>query len=79
MSPLMQRALDVVIAIALTAALVLVIVAVNSMLMARGGMWTGLRLWQAFIFRPDILGTMVLTAVVCFGYMLWQQRRRPLR
>jgi len=75
----MQRVLDVVIAIALTAAVVLLIVGVNSLLMSRGGAWTGLRLWYAFIARPDILGTMILTAVVSFAYVFWQQRRRPGR
>ena len=76
MSPVMHRVLDVAIAVALTAAVVLLIVAVNSLLMSRGGVWTGLRLWQAFIFRPDILGTMALTAVVTVAYQFWQQRRR---
>ena len=79
MPPLMQRALDVVIAIALTAAVVFVIVGANSFLMSRGGAWTGFRLWYAFIGRPDILGTMILTAVVTFAYVFWQQRRRPGR
>jgi hypothetical protein len=79
MSPVMQRVLDVAIVIALTAAAVLLIVGVNSLLMSRGGIWTGLRLWQAFILRPDILGTMVLTAAVTVAYQFWQQRRRPGR
>ena len=39
MPPLMQRALDVAIAAALTAAVVFVVVAVNSFLMPRGGAW----------------------------------------
>ena len=79
MSPLMQRALDVAIATALTAAVVFVVVAVNSFLMSRGGSWPGFRLWYAFISRPDILGTMVLTALVTIAYVVWQQTRRPVR
>jgi hypothetical protein len=79
MSPLMQRALDVAIATALTAGVVLVVVAVNSLLMARGGAWTGFRLWYAFILRPDILGMMLLTAFVTIAYVVWQQTRRPGR
>jgi hypothetical protein len=79
MSPLMQRALDVLIAIALTAAVVFVIVAANSFLMSRGGSWAGFRLWYAFIGRPDILGTMILTALVTIAYVMWQQTRRPGR
>jgi hypothetical protein len=32
---------------------------------------------MAFIQRPDILGTMVLTALVTVGYVMWQQGHRP--
>jgi hypothetical protein len=79
MPPLMHRALDVAIATALTAAVVFVIVAANSFLMSRGGAWPGFRLWYAFIGRPDILGTMILTALVTIAYVMWQQSRRPGR
>jgi hypothetical protein len=79
MSPLMQRGIDVAIATVLTAAVVLVVVAVNSLLMSRGGAWSGFRLWYAFISRPDILGMMLLTAFVTIGYVMWQQARRPGR
>jgi hypothetical protein len=77
MSPLMRKGLDVVIAIGLTAAAVFVIVVSNSFLMARGSSWQGLKLWYAFVMRPDILGMMVLTAVVTVVYFAWAQGRRP--
>jgi len=77
MSPMMRRGLDVAIAIALTAAVFAVIIVANSTLMSRGGSWAGVRLWYAFIGRPDILGTMVLTALVSTAYVFWQQGRRP--
>ncbi len=79
MSPLMQRALDVAIATALTAGVVFVVMAVNGFLMSRGGSWVGFRLWYAYISRTDILGTMVLTALVTIGYVMWHQTRRPSR
>ena len=79
MPPLLHKVLDVAIAAALTAAVVFVIVAVNSFLMARGGAWPGFRLWYAFISRPDSLGTMLLTALVTIAYVMWQQGRRPGR
>lgn len=79
MPPLMHKALDVAIATALTAAVVFVVVTINSFLMSRGGSWTGFRLWYAFIGRPDILGTMILTALVTIAYVMWQQTRRPGR
>jgi hypothetical protein len=76
MSPVMRKAFDVLIAIALTAGVVFVIVVVNSFLMSRGGSWQGIRVWYAFIGRPDILGTMALTALVTMLYV-WQQSGRP--
>jgi hypothetical protein len=79
MSPLMQRALDVAIATALTAGLVFVVFAINGFLTSRGGAWTGFRYWYAFISRPDILGTMILTALVTIAYGMWYQGRRPGR
>ena len=63
--------------VALTAAVVFIIVVANSFLMARGGSVYGFKLWMAFIARPDIIGTMALTALVTVAYLLWQQSRRP--
>jgi hypothetical protein len=77
MSPVMRKAFDVLIAIALTASVVFVIVVVNSFLMSRGGSVQGFRMWYAFIARPDIFGTMVLTALVTMLYVFWQQGGRP--
>jgi hypothetical protein len=77
MPPVMQRAIDVVAAIALTAAVVFLIVTINAFLMSRGGSFSAFRLWYGFIGRPDILGTMILTALVTFFYVVWAQRRRP--
>lgn len=79
MSPLMHKLVDVLIAIALTVAAVFVIVVSNAFLMSRGGSIQGVKLWFAFIGRPDILGIMVLTALVSMGYVFWQQNRRPGR
>ena len=77
MSPLMRKGLDVLIATGLTAAAVFVIIFSNSLLMARGGSWHGFNLWYSFILRPDILGTMILTALVTVAYFIWTQTRRP--
>ena len=46
-------------------------------LTARGGSVHGFNTWYAFILRPDILSTMVLTALVTIGYVMWQQGGRP--
>jgi hypothetical protein len=77
MPPVLQKLIDVVVAIALTCAVFFVIVVANSFLMARGNSWHGINMWYSFIGRPDILGTMTITALVCMGYVFWQQRRRP--
>ena len=77
MSPMMKRLVDLLVSVALTAAVVFVIVVANAFLMMRGTSMQGFRLWYAFIARPDILGTIVLTALVTLAYTFWQQTRRP--
>lgn len=77
MSPVVRKALDVAVATALTAAVVFLIVVSNNFLVARGSPAYGFNLWYAFIGRPDILGTMVLTALVTILYLMWQQGGRP--
>jgi hypothetical protein len=76
MSPVMKKLVDVASAVALTMGVFFVIVVANAFLMSRGGYWNGIQTWLAFIQRPDILGTMVLTAFVTFGYMFWQHGGR---
>jgi len=77
MPPVMRKLVEVAIAIGLTAAVAFVIIFANSFLTARGGSAHGFSTWMAFIQRPDIIGTMVLTALVTIGYVMWQQGHRP--
>jgi len=77
MPPVMRKLVDVAAAIGLTAAVVFIIIFTNSFLTARGGSAHGFNTWYAFIQRPDILGTMILTALVTIGYLMWQQGHRP--
>jgi uncharacterized membrane protein len=77
MSPLMKNVVDTAVAIALTMAVVFVIVVASSFLTARGGAWTGFNQWMALVKRPDIIGTMVLTALVTMAYVVWQKGKRP--
>ena len=74
MHPMMKKALDVLIAVALTGAVVFVIVVANSFLLSRGGSAHGIRIFMNFIGRGDILGMMVLTAFVTMAYAVWQRR-----
>jgi hypothetical protein len=73
----MRKGVDVLIAIGLTAAVFFIIVVTNSFLMARGSYAHGFNLWFSFILRPDILGTIVLTALVTMMYVFWKQSGRP--
>ena len=77
MPPIMNKLVDVAIAIALTAGVVCVVIVLNALLTAPRASWSGFKLWYGFILRPDILGIMILTALVTTGYFMWQQRRRP--
>ena len=71
--PLLKRLIDAAIAIALTMALVLVMVVISNILVARTNSWVGFKLWYTFMSRPDILGTIILTALVSMAYVFWQQ------
>ena len=70
-----KRLLEAAVAAGLTALVALVFITISSMLMgARGGYMQGVDAWYAFIRRPDILATMVLTAFVTITYGVWQNR-----
>lgn len=72
MSPIAKKLVDAAIAVALTLAVMLVIVVTSSFLTARGGYMHGVKLWLALVERPDIIGMAVLTALVTTAYFLWQ-------
>ncbi len=76
MSPLTKKLTDVAIATGLTMAVVFIIVVTNSLLTSRGGYWIGINMWLNLIQRPDILGTMILTALVTTAYAIWQQTNK---
>jgi hypothetical protein len=75
MPPVARNLLDVLVAIALTAAVAFVIVVSSHFLVARGSSLQGIVVWLGFIRRPDTIATMALTALVTFGYMIWQRNR----
>lgn len=73
---LFKRTLQVVLALALTAALLLVVIVGNGLLIGRGAtLQGGLNVWLAFIKRTDILATMTATAVVTVLFVYWQRDR----
>ncbi|WP_333794683.1 hypothetical protein [Hyphomicrobium sp.] len=73
MPRLMKRSLQIVIAAALTAAVVLFVMMLNGFLVGRGGSLGGIDVWLAFIKRSDIIGTIILTALVTTAFLYWQR------
>ncbi len=71
---LFKRLLQVAIAVALTAGLFLVVIVGNGLLVGRqASLQAGINVWLAFIKRPDILATMVLTALATVIFVYWQR------
>jgi hypothetical protein len=72
----LKRVIQVSLAVALTAAVILFVVVSNGMLVGRAGsLHAGLNVWIAFIKRTDILATIVVTAVVTLLLVYWQRDR----
>lgn len=72
---LFKRTMQISVAVALTAALVLAFVVANSMLIGRGGPLQAVSAWLTFIQRPDIQATGILTAMVTVLFIYWQRDR----
>ncbi len=70
---LTKRILEALVATGVTAFVALVILLLNNVLTARGGWLNGFEVWMSFIRRPDILGTMVLTALCTVMFLQWQR------
>jgi len=68
---LTKRAAQVLMAVVLTALASLAILALDNVLTTHSGWRQGFDLWFAFIRRSDILGTIVLTAVVTIASIYW--------
>jgi hypothetical protein len=72
---LLKRLVQVALAVALTAGVFFVVIAGNGFLTGRTTFQAGYQAWLAFVRRPDILTTMVLTAVVTVLMVYWQRDR----
>jgi hypothetical protein len=73
---LLKRTLQIAIAVMLTAAVFLVVIVGNGLLVGRQtSLQAGINLWLAFIKRPDILATMILTAFVTVLFVYWQRNQ----
>ncbi len=69
---LAKRALQVVTAVGLTALIAFLIIMANNLLLGRG-VTPGFDVWYSFIRRPEIIGSMILTAAVTIGYLYWEK------
>jgi hypothetical protein len=72
---LLKRLVQIALAVALTAGVFFVVIAGNGFLTGRTTFQAGYQAWLAFVRRPDILTTMVLTAVVTVLMVYWQRDR----
>jgi hypothetical protein len=70
---LAKRLIQVGISVGLTCAVALVLVVGNGMLLGRASSSKGINIWLSFIQRPDIQGTMLLTAIVTVLFVYWQR------
>lgn len=68
-----KRLVEVGAATGLTALASFMILELNTVLTGRSGFSQGFDLWLSFIRRSDILGTMILTAIVTVAFINWQR------
>ncbi|MGD9785958.1 MAG: hypothetical protein AB7E80_08665 [Hyphomicrobiaceae bacterium] len=72
---LTKRLIQVVAASLLTAFASFAILMINNVLTAKSGWNRGFDVWHEFIQRSDIIGTIVLTAMVTVAFVYWQRDR----
>lgn len=71
---MLKRLLQIALAASATAGVMLVVMVGNGLLTGRGAsLQGGLNTWLAFVKRPDIYATIILTAVVTVLLVYWQR------
>lgn len=68
-----KRTIQVAGAVMTTAGIALVLMLSSGLLQGKGTMNQAWNVWLAFIYRPDIQATMVLTALVTVLFVYWQR------
>jgi ABC-type sulfate transport system permease subunit len=72
----LKRLLQVAATVTLTASALLVVIVGNGFLVGKAPSFrSGWNLWLTFIQRPDILSTMILTAIVAVLFLYWQRNQ----
>lgn len=72
---LFKRVIQVALSVALTAGVALALMMGSGLLQARGSLAQAFSIWLAFINRPDIQATMVLTSTVSVLFVYWQREK----
>lgn len=73
---LLKRLLQIAATVTLTATVLLVVIVGNGFLVGKAPSFrSGWNLWLTFIQRPDILSTMILTAIVGVLFVYWQRNQ----
>lgn len=76
LSPLIKRATDVAIILAISAVIAFAIIAGANSLVAKVGFWKSYQIWLSFISRPDIIVTSVLAVIVTMAVSNYHGTRR---
>lgn len=63
-TPILKRATDIAIILAVSAAIAFVIIAGSNSLVAKSSLWRSYSVWLSFISRPDIIVTSLLAIIV---------------
>jgi hypothetical protein len=72
----LKRLVQIALGVALSSAVFLAMIVGNGMLVGRGPSFrAGWNAWLAFIKRPDILGTMLITSIVTVLVIYWMRDR----
>ena len=72
----LKRLVQIALGVALSSTVFLAMIVGNGMLVGRGSSFrAGWNAWLAFIKRPDILGTMLITSIVTVLVIYWMRDR----
>ena len=73
MTPLLRRLTDIAIILAASSSIAFLIIACANSLVAKIGIWKSYSMWLAFVSRPDIVVTTLLTIAVTMSVLAYNQ------
>ncbi len=75
-TPLLKRATDIAIILAVSAAIAFLLIAGSNSLVAKTGIWKSYAVWLGFISRPDIIVTSLLAIIVTMAVSNYHGSKR---